>query len=81
MDPCANFCGAECHSIEQLSTAHVKRMPAFGQDMGSVVHKGGPISVFGKERQNEAPFQNQQIPDSTVSGNDKNSLDLEYPQK
>ena len=48
MDPCANFFGAECHSVEQLSTADVKRKLAIGQDMGSVVHKSGPFSVFGK---------------------------------
>ena len=48
MDPCANFFGAECHSVEQLSTADVKRKLAIEQDMGSVVHKSGPFSVFGK---------------------------------
>jgi hypothetical protein len=49
MDPCAKSVGAESHSREQLSTAQVKRLPEFEQDMGSGVHKGGRASVFGKD--------------------------------
>ena len=54
MDPCANFFGAECHSVERLSTAHVKRTLQSDKTWEVSYTKVDPSPFSGNDGQNVA---------------------------